>query len=233
MDRTDIDALQRIFGLFSRLLQYPDAEWREQLPDLRAEAGSIPDTVSGQRLSAFLDRAESTNELAWQAGYVRTFDFDRKSNLYLTYARHGDERERAAALLELKGRYAAAGFQLESGELPDYLPLVLEFAAAAPWEAAEDILAGEAEAIRSIGLELKESGSPYADLFDRLQQLVSESAPARSPMTPQTERGGMSSNGIVCLGNSSLRDRDGVRNRDDLAVYGESVRMDVQIERNA
>lgn len=164
----DFETSQRVFGLLSHLLQYPGDDWREELPDVRREAQSIPYSDAVKILSAFLDQAESVDGMEWQDRYVRTFDFGKKTNLYLTYAQHGEERERGPALLELKCRYAEAGFYLESSELPDYLPLVLEFAAAAPWEAARNVLSGTANALQSIRQELAQSGSPYVGLFDLL-----------------------------------------------------------------
>lgn len=184
----DIETSQRVCGLLSCLLQYPDYDWLEQLPAIREETDSISDAACRGALSAFLDQAESANELEWQDQYVRTFDFGKQSNLYLTYAQHGEERERGPALLELKRRYAEAGFFLEGGELPDYLPLVLEFAAAAPWGAVEGVLAGRKNELESIRLKLAESGSPYTGLFDLLLQIVAEMSPAAAHEMPHTGR---------------------------------------------
>ena len=68
---------------------------------------------------------------------MRTFDFDRRASLHLTYHTHGDRRQRGLELVRLKRRYREAGLPLEGGELPDYLPVLLEFAALAPEEGAE------------------------------------------------------------------------------------------------
>ena len=64
--------------------------------------------------------------------YVETIDLHKRSGLYLTFYSDGDKRERGSALLRLKQLYRAAGLPLEGTELPDYLPVMLEFAAAAP-----------------------------------------------------------------------------------------------------
>ena len=61
-----------------------------------------------------------------------TFDFDRRASLHLTYHTYGDRRQRGLELVRLKRRYAEAGLPLEGGELPDYLPVLLEFAALVP-----------------------------------------------------------------------------------------------------
>lgn len=176
----DHQTSQRVFGLTSHLLQYPDFEWRENLPIIREELASLPDESVRRMLEAFLDEAEPVDELDWQDRYVQTFDFGKKSNLYLTYSQHGEERERGTALLELKRRYAEAGFELVGTELPDYLPLMLEFASAASWDAAEGVLNGRSRALGSIHGQLAESGSPYAGLLDLLQQIVAGFEQARA-----------------------------------------------------
>lgn len=172
----DIVTSQRVCCLLSWLLQYPDREWREQFPAVREIAAAVAeaDAAAAGCIEAFLHRAESASGIEWQDQYVRTFDFGRKSNLYLTYEQHGEERERGTALLELKRRYAEAGFMLEQGELSDYLPLVLEFASAAPWPAAEGVLAGSRRALESIRLSLAEAESPYTGLFELLLQIAPE-----------------------------------------------------------
>ncbi|WP_019536990.1 nitrate reductase molybdenum cofactor assembly chaperone [Paenibacillus ginsengihumi] len=175
----DIGTSQRVCGLLSRLLEYPGNEWRQQLPAAREMAAEIAeaDAEAAGRIEAFLNAAESASDIAWQEQYVRTFDFGRATNLYLTYEQHGEERERGAVLLAWKRRYAEAGFILENGELSDYLPLVLEFAAAAPWPAAQEVLALSRSALQSIRLALAEAGSPYTGLFELLLQIAPE-APA-------------------------------------------------------
>ncbi|MFC4597992.1 nitrate reductase molybdenum cofactor assembly chaperone [Cohnella hongkongensis] len=186
----NIKTTQAMCGLLSYLFQYPDPFWREQLPVCREEAQAFPDPEARRILSAFVQLAEETDDMQWQAGYVRAFDFGKRSNLYLTYAQHGDERERGPALLELKRRYAAVGLELTGSELPDYLPLVLEFAAVAPWDAAEAVLAGRARALQSIGRELAEAASPYSALIELLLRHVPNEPPAQALEPVMATRGG-------------------------------------------
>src|SRR5699024_11438976 len=105
--------------------------------------------------------------LAFQGGmdtarehYVSTFDFQRTCSLYLTYYRHGDTRARGMALVGLKHTYRSAGYEPPESELPDYLPLLLEFAAAEPESGKRLLVQCQA------GLELLRRGlgacdSPY------------------------------------------------------------------------
>jgi nitrate reductase delta subunit len=128
------------------LLQYPDEE-------LLAPADELPAWMRGMPLRAL------------QELYVRTFDFDRRASLHLTYHTYGDRRQRGLELVRLKRRYAEAGLPLEGDELPDYLPVLLEFAALVPddGEALLNELRAPLELVRS---RLHKTGSPYAEQLD-------------------------------------------------------------------
>ncbi len=94
------------------------------------------------------------------ATYVDTFDLRRGACLHLTYYRHGDTRERGMALTALVDAFRAAGFGIVPGELPDYLPALLELAAAHP--AGATVLAEHRMALDSLHLALEKVDSPYA-----------------------------------------------------------------------
>jgi nitrate reductase molybdenum cofactor assembly chaperone len=164
----DWDQSQQLFGLLSCLLKYPDREWFARLDELSEDAQWLQDDDARRIVPAFIEQAASTNELAWQDRYVRTFDFGRKSNLYLTYGQHGEERERSKALLELKRLYAEAGFELTSSELPDYLPLMLEFASHAGVQHSAAVIGKYREALSAIHEELNGRQDPYSSLFELL-----------------------------------------------------------------
>jgi nitrate reductase molybdenum cofactor assembly chaperone NarJ/NarW len=111
------------------------------------------------------------DDLARQAEYVRTFDFDRRSTLHLTYHTLGDRRQRGLELVKLKRRYAEAGLELDAAELPDYLPVMLEFAALEP-EAGEALLNEHRPALELIRARLHERKSPYASTLDTLVEAL-------------------------------------------------------------
>jgi len=151
------------YKLLSVLLRYPDAALVEARDEIREAIDELPDSASRRSLAEFgryLDGADG-GELA--RAYVETFDLYRRTSLYLTYYVHGDTRKRGMALLRLKRLYAAAGLELTSGELPDYLPLVLEFADLAPDGAGERLLREHRPALELIRRRLRESESAYAD----------------------------------------------------------------------
>ena len=151
------------YKLASVLLQYPTRALFDGLDELDAAARSGPRAARGH-LAAFLAwlRATPPHEVAQH--YVETFDLRRRSALYLTYYRHGDTRRRGMALLAFKTAYRAAGLEPDGAELPDYLPVVLDFAAVAP--RGEDLLRRHRADLELLRRALHEAGTPYARLVD-------------------------------------------------------------------
>jgi len=151
------------YKLASVLLQYPTRALFDGLDELDAAARSAPRAARGP-LAAFLAwlRATPPHEVAQH--YVETFDLRRRSALYLTYYRHGDTRRRGMALLAFKTAYRAAGLAPAGTELPDYLPVVLDFAAVAP--GGEDLLRRHRADLELLRRALHEAGTPYARVVD-------------------------------------------------------------------
>jgi nitrate reductase delta subunit len=114
----------------SVLLRYPDPEVLATVPVVRAALAELPGEVA-QPLAIVADHLAGGQPRELAATYVETFDFRRRCCLYLSYYTHGDTRNRGRALVEFASAYRSAGLALEGGELPDYLPAVLELAAAA------------------------------------------------------------------------------------------------------
>jgi nitrate reductase delta subunit len=142
------------FKLASLLLQYPGDELLAGRAELCAAAP--------RRLRRFVAWWAAEDPDALRAAYVETFDFQRGNSLYLTYHSHGDQRRRGMALLGLKRRFAEAGLFLETDELPDYLPVLLEAAALG----ATDALASQRPQLEVLRRSLAASGSPYAAVLD-------------------------------------------------------------------
>ena len=123
----------------------------------------------------------STPPAEVQAAYVDTFDMSRRHALYLSYWTDGDTRRRGAVLADLKRRYREAGLALEgTGELPDFLPLVLEFARHSPREGGA-LLQEYRPSLELIRLALGERGSPYTGVV----AAVCDTLPGRSPADRQ------------------------------------------------
>jgi nitrate reductase delta subunit len=162
-----------VFRVAALALEYPDAELLAATHSMRDAAQDLPGEA-GRLLCAFLDRRDALDGGRVQEEYVATFDFHKRASLHLSYYRDGDRRQRGATLLGLKRRYREAGFEFADGELPDYLPAILEFAALAPGDEADAILDRMRPGIELLRACLHDIDSPYALVLDA----VSETLPA-------------------------------------------------------
>jgi len=152
--------------LLSVLLAYPDDSLLEALPELRGACAALP-RAERRALEPVLDGLAATPLSGLRRAYVETFDFDRRCGLHVTYHVHGDRRQRGLELVRLKRRYAEAGVPLDGTELPDYLPVMLEFAALRPEEGRE-LLTSFRSVLELIRAALHDRGSLYAGVLDAL-----------------------------------------------------------------
>jgi nitrate reductase delta subunit len=155
MDRKNISSA---LGIASFLLQYPDEKWYELLEEVIKETEYFRQDMYVKPIFKFINFAKQCKQLDLAEIYVKSFDFSNKSSLYLTYHLYNDQPERGMAMLKLKQRYAKAGLELTAKDLPDFLPVVLEFASAAK---EEDILKEYETIIKAIFDELSKENSPY------------------------------------------------------------------------
>jgi nitrate reductase delta subunit len=156
----------RLFRLAAVLLTYPDAELLGAGDELTAAAAEITDRACRDRVEEFLAWFTAGRPVDVQRHYVQTFDLRRRSGLYLTYYLHGDTRKRGMALLILKQRYRAHGLRLAGGELPDLLPVVLEFAATVGEGDGEAPLRQHRRGVELLRTALAELATPYHLLLD-------------------------------------------------------------------
>lgn len=145
----------------SVLLDYPDADRRAQFDEVAAAVPSLPAELSGE-FDAFLAAASALTQQELEAHFTAIFDQKRKCCPYLTYYTTGDTRKRGMALVSFVEAYRAAGWEVEDGELPDYLPMVLEFSARSDSPIALELLAAHRDGIEVLRAALETFGSPYA-----------------------------------------------------------------------
>jgi nitrate reductase delta subunit len=151
------------YKVASVLLQYPTIALFDGLGPLGAAAQAGPKAVRGP-FAAFLEWLSRTSPDDVARHYVETFDLRRRCTLYLTYYRHGDTRKRGMAMLAFKAAYRASGFEPSDEELPDYLPLVLDFAALHP--RGERLLRSHRADLELLLRALREAPSPYASVIE-------------------------------------------------------------------
>jgi len=156
------------FKLASVLLQYPTMALFDGAGELGAAASAAP-RATQRPFGIFLEWLSRSSPDTVARHYVETFDLRRRCALYLTYYRHGDTRKRGMAMLEFTAAYRAAGFELGGfepvgSELPDYLPLVLDFAALHP--RGEKLLRAHRAELELLLRALRDAESPYASVVE-------------------------------------------------------------------
>ena len=156
------------------LLQYPGAELAGAAGEIAAAVRdegllSHGGVAAVERLAARLAIADL---LAAQETYVGLFDRSRGLSLHLFEHIHGESRDRGQAMVNLAQHYESRGYGIDGNELPDYLPLFLEFLSLTDPREAADLLADVAHILAAIRIRLERRGSDYAGLFLALEELA-------------------------------------------------------------
>ena len=172
--------------VLAALLGYPDARLRGHLAEmrdlLRDERALAPSRLG--ELDALMDTLGRADPLDAEADYVELFDRGRATSLHLFEHVHGESRDRGPAMIDLGQTYEKAGLVLAEGELPDYLPAVLEFISTQPPREARAFLAEMAHIFNAIFGALRQRDSAYASVLGALLELAGEKA---QPLAPAVE----------------------------------------------
>lgn len=143
----------------SYLLQYPDAYWFQGLQELQEEVENLNGEAYSEALSNFIEFSRNSNELDMAETYTNTVEFSKDTTLYMTYYTFKEKRERGIALLNLKNRYLQSGINFTENELPDFLPVILEYTAAT---GEEDVLEAYLPEFKNIFNILNKANNPYS-----------------------------------------------------------------------
>ena len=167
------------FRALSALLCYPTEESRAELPDVEAAilADPLVDAESRRALRPLLHEFGSLDLYDLQERYVGLFDRNRRLSLNMFEHVHGESRDRGQAMVDLAALYEEAGLDLAANELPDYLPLFLEFLATRPLDEARALLSDAAPILAAIEARLAERGSPYAAVFAAVRSTIAAPQP--------------------------------------------------------
>lgn len=156
-----------IYNIMARLLDYPDEELLANLP-------GIIDAIQQDDAIAPQEREDLLNLVSWinlhdltglQSQYVQTFDMVPEHDLHLTHHLFGDDRGRGPALIDLSEYYKASGLEVEGNEIPDFLPLILEYVSTLDDLQARVFLGDAAKVLKVIGDNLEKAESPYARIL--------------------------------------------------------------------
>ena len=158
-----------ILKLIGVLLDYPREELWQHGPELlQASDDSSLAPARRRQLRAFVQRLLDTDPLDAQAAWLGTFDRGRAMSLLLFEHIHGESRDRGQAMVDLIDAYRRNGFQLDARELPDYLPLLLEYLSCRPEAEARDWLHHIGHIAGMLAARAAERGLPHAVLLEIL-----------------------------------------------------------------
>lgn len=158
--------------LVAYLLEYPDAAWSADLAELDGIVATVADARRRDLLRLFLKYAGDTPPLELQEAYTAAFDLDPATSLHLTYHLTGDGEDRGKALAGLLQLYNRAGYDAVAYELPDYLPLVLEFLSLHPEPEDAGLLRSCLGAVTALAERLAEKRHPYANLVGLAADII-------------------------------------------------------------
>jgi nitrate reductase delta subunit len=133
--------------------------------EVEEEVELLAASAMKEELLKFCHEAKEKSPAHILATYVNTFDFGKKTNLYVTYMSSGEQRERGMDLLFLKNYYKLQGFSVTDKELPDYLPIMLEFASLVEDEKIKPVFERYFENIKEIEKHLVEANNLYRHIL--------------------------------------------------------------------
>jgi nitrate reductase delta subunit len=169
--------MAKTFKVLSALLNYPTQDLQKAAPALAetlAAEGLLPGKTL-QSVNKLIAALENGDLFDIQERYVLLFDRTRSLSLYLFEHIHGESRERGQAMVDLAEHYARAGLEIDAKELPDYLPLFLEFLSTQPAEEARELLGQVTPILAVLKARLRKRESPYAHILSAVETLAAPS----------------------------------------------------------
>jgi len=164
----------KIFRLLSALLDYPSdnflAALREMVADdplalvQRLDEARALRADEAQSVADFIAALLAAEPMVLQGEYVQCFDLTAEHSLHLTHHLFGEEKSRGPALIDLGEFYRGYGLKVDEKELPDYLPVMLEFVSTLSLDEAWVFLSDVAKVLKVLADNLEKSGSAYAPL---------------------------------------------------------------------
>lgn len=164
----------KVFRLLSALLDYPEDKFLAALRQATGEDVSgfvgnlderhILDEQEIATVADFIRAVLAADPFELQAAYVQNFDLTAEHSLHLTHHLFGEEKSRGPALIDLGEFYRSYGLKADEKELPDYLPVMLEFVSTLGLDEARVFLADVAKVLKVLADNLEKSGSDYAPL---------------------------------------------------------------------
>lgn len=174
--------LDRSLKALSLILSYPSRELQDAMPDIGAVLADDPRIAAETRsaLQQLADDLAQSDLYDLQERYVMLFDRSRTLSLNLFEHVHGESRDRGGAMVSLIETYREGGFEPATSELPDHLPVLLEFLSTRPGAEAREILADAAHILDALATRLARRESGYGCVLEALSQLAGTQADAEA-----------------------------------------------------
>jgi len=157
----------KTFKVLGLLMSYPKPEWVSHLDECKlvlVEEDFLP-KKHRKAVMAFIEMLKTADIYSVQEEYVATFDRGRSHSLHLFEHIYGESRDRGQAMVNLIDAYEEKGFFIDKAELPDYIPLFLEFLSLCPLDEAITLLGEPIDIMATIAARLQERDSSWAALF--------------------------------------------------------------------
>ncbi|TDR89990.1 nitrate reductase molybdenum cofactor assembly chaperone [Enterovirga rhinocerotis] len=174
--------MARSFKGLSALLSYPDENLLAATGEIRDafRAEAIIDAAPGSVMDRLLASFEEDDLFAAQERYVELFDKTRRLSLHLFEHVHGESRDRGQAMVDLAALYERGGLMLSANELPDYLPLFLEYLSTRPFDEAKALLGDTVDILTALEERLDQRRSPYVAVLTALIGIAGRKTAARA-----------------------------------------------------
>lgn len=166
----------KTFKVLSALLTYPSEELTAAAPLFGAvlDDEALVPLAAREKLDVLLDELTTGDLYDLQERYGLLFDRSRSLALHLFEHVHGESRDRGQAMVDLKTLYENAGFFITANDLPDFIPLFLEFLSTQPIATARELLGQPAHILAAIAERLERRQSNYKAVFDALVAIAEE-----------------------------------------------------------
>jgi nitrate reductase delta subunit len=166
--------MARTYRALAALLSYPTTELQGAAAEIAATliAENLVSPPRRDAIHALLRAIATTDIYELQEQYFLLFDRSRTLSLHLFEHIHGESRDRGQAMADLIALYRGHGLEMAPGELPDFLPLFLEFLSLLPEAEARNLLAEPAGILRALAERLAKRGTAYAAVMEALAELA-------------------------------------------------------------
>ena len=162
--------------ILSELLCYPEPELIEHLPEMGAilDREGVLAEADRAHLKAWMAELGQRELMELQADYVALFDRGRALSLHIFEHVHGESRGRGQAMVDLMNLYQSHGLRVSARELPDFIPLFLEYLSRRPLDEASDLLGEAAHVFSLLRARLEKRQSAYSLVFASLESLAGQ-----------------------------------------------------------